>query len=418
MNDLNHKKRHVWGQFIPILVILFAGAVLVTWQITYNSVRKKMDAAYMEMLSEVTAASDISRTMYNVDSIIRGKYIGEIDSAELTDYTIMGYIAGLGDKYAYYMNAEEYAEYLLETGEGKKTGIGVTVVYDNSAGGLYLTSVYEDTPASRAGLLPGEVITRAEGQSVLELGYSKTLEVIGEGEVGSTVTLTIKSASGDERIVSLTREQINLTTVTWRKVGKDTGLITISEFTPNTPEEFKKAIEELTTKGAERFVFDVRNNPGGNLNGIVETLDFLLPSGNIILINDKNGTRSTIASDPAEFVAPMAVLVNENTASAAELFTAALRDYDKAEIVGETTYGKGSMQEIITLPGGGAASISTNTYLPPSGVSYDGEGIRPDHTVLLPDEVKARFYRKTDEEDTQLQKALQIVAAMEVDGFQ
>ena len=114
----------------------------------------------------------------------------------------------------------------------------------------------------------------------------------------------------------------------------------------------------------------------------------------------------------------MAVLVNGNTASAAELFTAALRDYDKAEIVGETTYGKGSMQEIVTLPGGGAASVSVSTYLPPSGVSYDGEGIRPDVPVSLPEEVAAKFYRMTDEEDTQLQKAIELVAEMEVNTIQ
>ena len=159
---MNKKGRLFW-QVLPMLLILFTAAILVTWQITYNSVRKGMDEKYTEMLSEVTAASDISRTLYNVDSIIRGKYIGNVDEQNLADYTIAGYIAGLGDKYAYYMNADEYAEYLLENQNGIKTGIGVTVVFDNTAGGLYITSVYEDTPASRAGILPGEVITRADG---------------------------------------------------------------------------------------------------------------------------------------------------------------------------------------------------------------------------------------------------------------
>ena len=138
---MNKKGRLFW-QVLPMLLILFTAAILVTWQITYNSVRKGMDEKYTEMLSEVTAASDISRTLYNVDSIIRGKYIGNVDEQNLADYTIAGYIAGLGDKYAYYMNADEYAEYLLENQNGIKTGIGVTVVFDNTAGGLYITSVY------------------------------------------------------------------------------------------------------------------------------------------------------------------------------------------------------------------------------------------------------------------------------------
>ena len=413
----NKKGRFIW-QWIPMLVILFVAAILVTWQITYNSVRKEMNAEYTEMLSQVTAANDISRTMYNVDSILRGKYIGEIDEEKLIDYTITGYVYGLGDKYAYYMSAEEYANYLLENNEGIETGIGVTVVYDNSVGGLYITSVYEGTPASRAGLLPGEVITRAEGKSVTEMGYSAALQTIGDGEVGSNVTLSILSQRGTERVITLTREEIKIETVTWRMLTSDTGVVKISEFTPNTPEEFKIAIQNLTVNGAERFIFDVRNNPGGNLTGVTATLDFLLPAGDVIIINDKNGTQRSITSDTTEFSAPMAVLVNGNTASAAELFTAALRDYDKAEIVGETTYGKGSMQEIVRLPNGGAASVSVSTYLPPSGVSYDGEGIRPDYPVELPEDVASKYYRMTDEEDTQLQKALEIVTAMEVNTIQ
>ena len=412
---MNKKGRLLW-QILPMLLILFTAAILVTWQITYNSVRKGMDEKYTEMLSEVTAASDISRTLYNVDSIVRGKYIGTVDDQTLTDYTIAGYIAGLGDKYAYYMDADKYAEYLLENTIGIKTGIGVTVVYDNTAGGLYITSVYDDTPASRAGILPGEVITRADGRAVTEMGYSLSLERISDGEVGSSIAVTVLSEAGTERVVALTREEIKVVTVTHRMVNQDTGLVKIGEFTSQTPTEFKNAIQDLIVNGAERFIFDVRNNPGGSLDGVSQTLDFLLPAGDIIIINEKSGTKRTISSDTAEFTAPMAVLVNGNTASAAELFTAALRDYGKAESVGTTTYGKGSMQEIVPLPGGGAASVSVSTYLPPSGVSYDGEGIRPTYPVELP--VNTDFYRMTDQEDTQLQKALELVAGMETSTIQ
>ena len=412
---MNKKGRFLW-QILPMLLILFTAAILVTWQITYNSVRKGMDEKYTEMLSEVTAASDISRTLYNVDSIVRGKYIGTVDDQTLTDYTIAGYIAGLGDKYAYYMDADKYAEYLLENTNGIKTGIGVTVVYDNTAGGLYITSVYDDTPASRAGILPGEVITRADGRAVTEMGYSLSLERISDGEVGSSIAVTVLSEAGTERVVTLTREEIKVVTVTHRMVNQDTGLVKIGEFTSQTPTEFKNAIQDLIVNGAERFIFDVRNNPGGSLDGVSQTLDFLLPAGDIIIINEKSGTKRTISSDTAEFTAPMAVLVNGNTASAAELFTAALRDYSKAESVGTTTYGKGSMQEIVPLPGGGAASVSVSTYLPPSGVSYDGEGIRPTYPVELPENTD--FYRMTDQEETQLQKALELVAGMETSTIQ
>lgn len=412
------KKERFLIQTLPVLVILFVMTVLVTWQITYTSVRKDMNAQYAAMLESLSASNDVSRTVYKADSILRGKYIGEIDENKLADETLAGYVNGLGDKYAYYMDAETYAEYLLENREGVKTGIGVSVVYDNKAGGLYLIGVYENTPAENAGLQPGEVITHVDGQSVVAIGYSLAVERITDGEAGSSLTLTVRAVEGAERTVHLTREEIKLVTVTYRMVSKDTGLIRISEFTSQTPEEFKTAIEKLSVEGAERFVFDVRNNPGGSLDGVSKTLDFLLPEGDIIIINEKDGTRRTLRSDFTQFNAPMAVLVNKNTASAAELFTAALRDYDKAPSVGERTYGKGSMQEIVPMPGGGAASVSVSTYLPPCGISYDGEGIKPDYTVELSEEASANFYRMSDEEDTQLQKALELVAEMEVTSVQ
>ena len=415
---MNKNKRGLFlWRVLPILVILFAATVLVTWQITYNHTRRTLEEKYTEMLQSTNQSSDLSRLLYNVDNIVRGKYIGEIDGEKLTDYTISGYIYGLGDKYASYMSADEYSEYMLAK-DGLRMGIGINVVYDGDENGLYILNVYDETPAAEAGLVPGEVITRVEGSYVSDIGYYKAIELIRDGDEGSSVSITVRASSGAERTVYVTRKIIEATTVTSRKISGDTGVIRISEFTKATADEFKNAIQSLTVNGVDRFVFDVRNNPGGDLQGISNTLDFLLPEGNIIIINQKNGTQSTIVSDTSEFSAPMVVLANENTASAAELFTAALRDYGKAKIVGKTTYGKGVMQEVISLPNGGAASISVSTYLPPSGVSYDGIGIIPDYDVSLPPETNGRFYRMTDEEDTQLQKALEIIADMELDMIQ
>ncbi len=415
---MNKNKRGLFlWRVLPILVILFAATVLVTWQITYNHTRRTLEEKYTEMLQSTNQSSDLSRLLYNVDNIVRGKYIGEIDGEKLTDYTISGYIYGLGDKYASYMSADEYSEYMLAK-DGLRMGIGINVVYDGDENGLYILNVYDETPAAEAGLVPGEVITRVEGSYVSDIGYYKAIELIRDGDEGSSVSITVRASSGAERTVYVTRKIIEATTVTSRKISGDTGVIRISEFTKATADEFKNAIQSLTVNGVDRFVFDVRNNPGGDLQGISNTLDFLLPEGNIIIINQKNGMQSTIVSDTSEFSAPMVVLANENTASAAELFTAALRDYGKAKIVGKTTYGKGVMQEVISLPNGGAASISVSTYLPPSGVSYDGIGIIPDYDVSLPPETNGRFYRMTDEEDTQLQKALEIIADMELDMIQ
>lgn len=412
------KKGNLMWQILPIFAIFMIAAVLLTWQITYSFVNKNMETKYNKIISEVTSTNDISTMMYNVDSIVRAKFLGNVDEKKLLDYTINGYIYGLGDRYASYMTEEQYEKYMKDSIEGQKiTGIGILCMFDNEAGGLYLVSIYDNTPAFKVGLSHGEVITRIDGLSVIDMGYEAAIEMIAVKNIGETVNLTVKSVEGTERNVSIPIEQVVINTVTYRMVNRDTGLISISEFSGNTPNEFKNAIAGLTNRGADRFIFDVRNNPGGNLDSIVKVLDFLLPAGNIITINNKNGTQRSEASDEFEFSAPMVVIVNANTASAAELFTAALRDFDKAEIVGTTTYGKGSVQEIIKLPNGGAASVSVSTYIPPCGVSYDGIGIAPDYEVSLTDEQMANFLRLTDEEDSQLQMAIDVVSLMDVDSY-
>lgn len=413
-----NNKRGLFSRVIPTMVILVCASVIITWQITNTYVSKSISEKYDEMLNEITVSNDLSHMMYSVDTIIKSEYVGSVDDEKLLDETISGYIRGLGDKYASYMNANEYSEYTLKSTEASKTaGIGITAVYDMSEGGLYVINVYENTPASKSGILPGETITRVSGVSVTTLGKEQALESLN-GERGSTVDVTVKSKENTERIVTLTRERIKVDTVTRRKLNRDTGLVCIHEFSESTPNEFKNAIERLTVSGVERFIFDVRNNPGGNIDGLAEILDFLLPEGNTVIINEKDGAQKTMYSDVNEFEAPMAVLVNHGTASAAELFTAALKDYGKAEIIGEKTYGKGTVQQIVNLPGGRAASISVSTYLPPSGVSYDGIGIVPDHEVLLPEETKEYYYKMTDEQDTQLQKAIEVVADMKVETYQ
>lgn len=409
--------RFIWN-VLPIFAIIIIASILVTWQITFNYTSKKMEAKYTEMINSATSTNEISTMIYNIDSVIRSKYIGEVDEARLLDGTIAGYVYGLGDKHASYMTEEQYNKYITDNLEGEKfTGIGITSVFDVEAGGLYLVSIYEDTPAFKAGLLHGEVITKIGGESVTDIGYDAALEIIASKDLGDIVNVTVKSTEGNERNVDLTIEEVTIKTVTTRMLNRDTGLVKISEFSGTTPEEFKSAIANLTSSGADRFVFDVRNNPGGNLDSIVKVLDFMLPVGNIITINSKNGVQRSEVSDELEFSAPMAVIVNANTASAAEVFTAALRDYDKAEIVGNTTYGKGTAQEFIKLPNGGAASVSTYTYFPPCGVSYDGIGIVPDHEVSLTDAQMANFLRLSDEEDAQLQKAIEVVSQMEVDNY-
>ncbi|MCL2816023.1 MAG: S41 family peptidase, partial [Oscillospiraceae bacterium] len=199
--------------------------------------------------------------------------------------------------------------------------------------------------------------------------------------------------------------------VKYRMINGDIGYIRIKTFNRETPGEFINAVNELTAAGASEYIFDVRYNPGGDLLGVTQTLDYLLPEGPIIRYTYKNsGEPEVIFSDAEEIVAPMAVLMNESTASAAELFCAALQDYEKAVLIGAKTYGKGTMQGIYTLSDGiTAIKISNARYLPPFGECYDGIGIFPHIEVALPEELlkEKGFEKITDEEDTQLQAAIE-----------
>lgn len=409
-----NKKSKLFRQVLPIVVILIVSAVFVTWQITYNYVSKSISEQYAKIIMSETSNSDISRMIYNVDSVVRNIYNGEVDDKKLADYTINGYIHGLGDKYASYMNAEQYSEYLDATKEDNDVGIGVTTVFDAEAGGLSVLSVYENTPAANAGILPGEVITSVDGRNVNEVGFNIALDTIRSGSVGSSLNITVRSDLGAERTITVERSKIDVQTVNYRKLNEDTGLIKISEFSEATPKEFKDAIQGLTRKGAPRIIIDIRNNPGGNIDSVVEILDFLLPAGDILTVMDKNGTQNKYVSYESEFSAPIAVIVNGNTAGEAEILAAVLKGYNKARIVGEKTYGRGSVQEVVRLPNGGAASISVRTYLLTSGTSYDETGIEPDISVSS----DANLAEIRDSDDVQLQSALDVVKSIEIDTYQ
>ena len=212
--------------------------------------------------------------------------------------------------------------------------------------------------------------------------------------------------------MTLSRAVVKTQTVTTRMLDADTAYVRIIEFDIPTTEEFTTAMDALIADGAKRFVFDVRNNPGGNVTAVCGVLDYLLPEGPIIRTYTGSGEENTVNSDAKCLDAPMAVLINGNTASGGELFTAALRDYNKATVIGTTSFGKGTMQTVVPLSNGGALKISTEMYNPPYGENYEGVGITPDKTVELSEEALANFYRLTDEEDVQLMAALDEVRNM------
>lgn len=391
-----------------ILVLL---AVLITFQITYLSVNNK----YTHELNEILAGQQLYDKLMYVDELYKSSYIGDIDEDKLIDGIMQGYVYGTGDKYAQYMSRDKFAEYMSDL-NGDGDGIGVSVIYNADYAAIEVITVMPDSPAEKSGILPGDLIIGVNDEDVSVLGYYGAIAKV-KGETGTDVKLilgrfdsTTESYKPVEK--SVTRGPYKSVSVMYHMYSNsDIGIIKIIEFNVTTPQQFKDAVADLQSKGAKKFVFDVRYNPGGELMSISEVLDYLLPEGPIIRAVDKSGNEDVLYSDASELVCPMAVLTNENTASAAELFTSALKDYKKAVIVGKTTYGKGTMQSLFKLQDNSAVSISVKMYSPPFSDNYEGIGIVPDIEVEMSSETAQKnIYKITDEEDTQLQAAVKALS--------
>ena len=391
---------------LPAAIVLILLAALLSFQITYVA----MLNTYQNQVNSIIATSSAYEKLNYVDALYRNYYVGDIDEEQLSDYLIRGYIVGAGDKYASYMTAEEFTSYMQES-SGEMVGIGVHVIYNNELGVLEIISVMRDSPAMEAGVEAGDIIVSVEGESVSALGYYPAVDKM-LGDLGTVAKFTVRRGENYQESIdfAIVRAKVTDTTVESHLYNGDVGIIRITQFAENTGENVRFAIDDLMAKGAKYLIFDVRYNPGGALTGIVDTLDYLLPKGPIIRIVDKAGNVETIESDAARVEIPMAVLVNESTASAAELFTSALKDYDLATVIGTTTYGKGTMQTVVSLPDGSGLSLSYRMYNPPFSDNYEGIGVIP-HVELPLDEalLNKNFYKITDDEDNQIQTAIKIL---------
>ena len=313
-----------------------------------------------------------------MDTYVRDNFYGEINEGDLSDGILKGYISGLDDQYSRYLTADEYLSEQSDD-SGELVGLGLTLAQDES-GYIRISEILTDSPAAETGLVQGDLIIRIDGLDVIDTGFEESVEAM-RGTEGSSITLTIRR-DGIDTDYTFTRRAINVVSVTGEMLGGYIGYIKITGFKKNTPEQFIETLERLTTNGAKYLLFDVRDNHGGLVSALEECLDPLLPEGVVATAEDKDGHSETIAySDASELDLPMAVLVNEKTASAAELFAGALKDFGKASIVGMQTFGKGVMQATTPFEGGGAIVLTVAEYKTPFSPCYNGVGITPDYRV-------------------------------------
>ena len=334
-------------------------------------------------------------------------YNDEYDANDVRDAIYEGTLSGLGDPYSVYYTADDYKDLQIST-SGNYYGIGAGLSQNAKTMEVTVLKVYEGTPAEDAGLEDGDQILKVDDVEATSMELSNLVKKI-RGEEGTTVHLQIyRESSGETLEVDVKRANVDLPSVSYEMLDGGIGYIQISEFQSNTAKQFKAAVKDLQSQNMKSMIVDVRSNPGGLITSVVDILDQILPEGTVVYTEDKYGKRENYTSDSNCLKLPIAVLVNENSASASEIFAGAIKDYNYGTLIGVKTFGKGIVQTVYPLEDGDAIKITTAKYYTPNGNYIHKVGITPDI------EVEYNYSGPKDEKydkkyDNQLQKAIEVL---------
>ena len=364
-----------------------------------------LNTRYAAVLSAREEDSPVQAKAAEVLEIIETYFIDDYDEDTLADGAASGMVDATGDEWSYYLSADEVAAY-EESMANAYVGVGITITEDAEAGGMRVEEVVAGGPAEEAGIRMGDLLLAVEGEDVLPLGIDGTRNLV-RGEEGTHVNMHF-SRNGTEYDVSVERRSIETPVVTGELLDENIGYIKIDNFDERSAAETIAFVKDLIGQGAEALLFDVRFNPGGYADELVKVLDYLLPEGDLFRSVDYAGREEVDTSDTSCVELPMAVLVNEDSYSAAEFFAAALQEYEWATIVGSQTYGKGNFQTAFYLSDGSMVNLSIGKYYTPGGKSLSERGVTPDVVVDLDDEQYALLYYNALEQadDPQFQAAI------------
>lgn len=349
-----------------------------------------------------------------INRYLESSYIYDYDENEMLEGAVRGYVEGLDEKYTHYYNPKQFKSY-NESLQDSYVGIGV-VVSLNDYDEIEVISPFEGSSAYEAGVKPGDIITAVDDEEFSGATMEEAIAKIKGGKEGTTVKVKFMR-DGKPIELTIERRRVSSESVKSEMLPHKTAYIKISAFNTSdedsditTYTEFKNHYDELKDLGAEKLIIDLRDNPGGALDVVCDIADEILPEGLITYMEYKNGQRENFMSDANEIDMPMAVLINENSASASEVLTGALKDYKKATVVGKTSYGKGVVQSVIPFNDGSGMSLTIARYYSPNGVCIHGTGIEPDVEVDLPEGLQDEYVSNIEYgDDTQLQKAIEIL---------
>lgn len=396
------KKERIYKSLMLILI-----TVIITFILTSMMVYKAMTKDGFKYVTTADGQTiGLDATLASFRKVLEKEYLGEIDDNELIEGAIKGYIAGLNDPYTEYYTKEEMKK-LMDTTNGNYVGIGIYMLLDKEKNAIVIIKPMEGSPAEKAGLLPGDVISKVDGEPY-------TLETITaisdkiKGKAGTKVKLEI--CRGETFEVEVERQKILISHIKTEVLENNIGYIYISDFDGGCADEFTEKYKELEKQGIKKLIIDIRNNGGGIVDEAIDILKLITNKGDKLLITkDKKENEKITKNDKNPIIEmPIVVLTNSYSASASEILTGALKDNEKATIVGTTTYGKGVIQTIHQLTDGSGLKITTNEYYTPNYNKINKIGIEPNIEVELPKEYENALVIPKDK-DTQLQKAIELL---------
>ena len=404
---MEEKKRYkVYRTIMLIVLVAFVTFILTSIGFYQYFVKGDSLNKYLTFMTS-DGSQDISQTLDTYRAVIDKYYLGDVDEESLKEGAIQGYIEGLGDPYTEYISKEDMEDYMQDT-MGNFVGIGIYMIEASKTNQIMVLAPIKGSPAERAGIQPGDYIISVNGEPCTADDMTMISTKI-KGEEGTTVKLQI--LRGEETLdFEIVRENIIVNPVEGEILQNNIGYIEFSSFDENTAEDFKTKFEELQSQGITSLIIDLRNNGGGIVDEALQIAGYIADKDSVLLYEVDKDNKETVEKNESTPIInmPVIILTNENTASSSEILAGALKDLGKARTVGITTYGKGVIQQILTLPDGSGLKITTEKYLTPNRTEINEVGIEPDEVVELPESVES-VLNVDRSQDTQLQRAIEML---------
>ena len=402
------KRQRFYKTVMLVILTAFLTFIFTTIYLTnkYNLSDGKQTIS--SLFNNSSSDDKLNQALKNIRSLLNKYYLNDIDEDKAIDGAIEGYVSALGDKYTEYIPKDEMEEYTQNL-MGNYVGIGIYMTKNTKDNTIVVISPIKYSPAEEAGILPGDIITKIDGVEYNGDSMDAAANNI-KGEEGSTVKLEIQRGQ-EIKTFEITRKKITTNPVVAEKLENNIGYLEVSSFDENTAENFKAKYEELKSQGITSLIIDLRNNGGGLVEEALKIADYIVPKDKEFLVTIDKDKKEKVEKSKEDVLIdmPIVVLVNKNSASSSEILAGALKDLNEATIVGNTTYGKGVIQQLLQLKDGAGLKVTVEEYYTPNRTKINGVGIEPNEKVDLPSSVENPLAVER-KDDTQLQKAIELLS--------